>query len=1014
MSVFLISLLIIGSICEEFKADSRAGPPRGSYIFLDASYYSPQEFERIERIASKLEVRAINSGELRRLLSSRKPFCLILFSRSGDSAPDVIFDPDRDGEIYDQSLLWSLPYTGVSSLPSDVWWQGPPRRSFPLEWLFTVGSAIIWCGEGLPARITYPGPKVKKPRDLELQRCQDGWLNVSFNNVLPYNSKEVPHRSNFLSKAGKILKLKPVFVRRGVRLSMLEELGNEILALSGFKPQRGESLLDTFIGKVGSGHLIYIGWDKNSILWNLSSLLEHRPWEKLWVPMKVEIPFDRRGLSPRRGFCGGGDQYRVLIGDLSSFGENTLLLKLKSGEVIDLLSSSNGCVFWNGEETELSPNGNFRMVYSFRGTHMNAEENLFQWIRVFTEQSRKPKWLCVNHVFPFHRNALLYIFEFRPSSRGLREFEFEYTFELSMEFKAERKGRLLKLSREGLVLFFMPVTGNFKKFELRGGEIKLRFKQEEVKGETAFGFVLVPSENEREALLQLSSSQRFAVSHIPSVYRNGLIIFGEEGELKRWKWLVSPTPCELKISRNGHIELEVKGVWPWLPETEGNPVKRDILILVEPRKVLKTLRSGYENALDLVGKGFRGTGRMLLEFDHYWIPESPTVEFLLDWFRLTGDRRLLEMIENIGRFLHKDLLTPCGDYWRRMEAYGLAYDFCSAKLLGGLNELYGFEATGDPLFLKAAVHSGRFCMRTSPFSEEGFSDFAYDPLGADGAFLYRDFPVRAENVAYLSLMLLKLYRFTGKEHYLKFAGRALDFLMNHNQRGEAGYGFCAVWLDARQKKWGVDDWFGPHTIIPSLEALCEGYRITREKRYLDSALRCLEGWVKPRLFGKEGKLLFGENPEEPYGLEFTWVGLGRRLFMIGALSGKRDLLDLSLELVHSAYERCLKLGLYDPKSGGFSYPEYNGQFPAQSFFHVPLESDVVRLKVEGGKVEVELDLPKGGFVLIIPLSKKPREVSLNGMSLKRVGDFKRFISESQVWFWHDGDLVLSINLEGRR
>ncbi len=480
----------------------------------------------------------------------------------------------------------------------------------------------------------------------------------------------------------------------------------------------------------------------------------------------------------------------------------------------------------------------------------------------------------------------------------------------------------------------------------------------------------------------------------------------------RWQRALARRP-ELQVE-SWPATVNIEGQWPWLPGSEGKrqPEERSDLLLVrasEAWRVWSSQDSSYSWARNLarLGRGFHGLGDALLEFDHHWIFESPTLDIMQDWYRLTGDERLLEFMSNVGNFQAEELLTPCGDYWRRAELYGLASDFCSAGLTGLRNELVLFEATGDVSALARAEHSARYVCQVSPFSLEApFSRLAHNPLGPEGAFIYRDYPVRAENVAELAFQLLRLYRFTGKEEYLAFGKRAMEFLVQQNQRPEQEGGFCAVWLDANTEGgWGVDSWYGLHTTLASLSALREYYLDTGEEQYKQAADACIEGWIASRLFERDGLLLVGEK-EQPWGLEFNWVALGRRLFEWAVVKGDTQLQQRALRLVDSTYAYCAAHELYDPKTANFAYPEYNGQVPAQSVFHMPQGQGPARLREnKPGAVELVVDLPAGDYVFSGRWPQKPVAVEVQGRQAILANGLEAALeSRTPCWYWHEGEL----------
>ncbi len=514
-----------------------------------------EEFQLVKTLeaelqAAKLAPLAVDAVGLGALTGGKKAYTLIIVAHEGNAAPDVLVDPDGDGEIYDHSRLYTLPYMGVDCLPPTSWWQGPTRRSIPLEELLIKGARFIWVGQGLPLRISQPGPLASEITDLDLQRIWDEWITVANCNIEPHTSGLAPHTSNWESRLGKRLGLHPVSAERGIRLQLLKDWNNEYLSLLEYHPEEGERLVDAALVKVGAGQLGYLGpcVEPADTAANVVSLLAGAPWDTPWPVPEVETTLQRDQFSFWRGVIGGAPLHKVLLGDLGSFGESTLLVKPEQGKAVDILKNSSGQLDWNNRTAKLARNGDLRLCYSVRGTHMNAEESLYQWIRVFTEEREQPEWLCVNYVFPIGQNALLYAFILRPQAGALRDVEFSYQFNFNQPFEATGAGLPERLLWDDTELLAMPLTGNISELTAEGRKLAFRFKAAKVSSPTGFAFILVPAgKGEAGLATQLAAAQRFAISHLPEVYRSGLLTLTSAEELANWAFLVLPTPAQIQV-----------------------------------------------------------------------------------------------------------------------------------------------------------------------------------------------------------------------------------------------------------------------------------------------------------------------------------------------------------------------------------------------------------------------------------------------------------------------------------
>jgi len=1062
-------------------------------IFRDAEYYTPDEVGNIDEITRYLlsvgiPVEPISANELNGLVGGLENCLLILVAHEEDAVPDVLYDPDGDGDVLEHADPTRFPYLGEALSRSDKWYIGPYNRSRPFEWMFHSGTVILYLGNGLPFRITRPGESIIEVSNHPEDKMASWFKPLAHSRWwVPYDCTGPRRQSQWVFPDAQSWGLSPTAGKALIAKTSLDQYGNVYFPIQGVdiehygKKDQGYS--NIFI-RVGSGgfHYLMPCSELAATAANIARVISKAPWNQVGWPSRIVSPdFRAQDIAPGYPYL-GRPPLPVFYGDLSTFGEAQLLYS--GATTVDYLESTSGVVSYETPDLSrhvihLVPNGEFRLLYSGRVTHMNAEENTFQWARIITDEGPSPRIRLVASHFLFYQLPILAVYELEsigrePVSNVRMALDFLPSRVRPYALRVAGSEATISSPEDNYHLLIRPLTQNFAGYgasdavsprNLEDGKatllpdhpggawdlpagLDLFFEGGALSpGEkVGFAFVLCPGEDLKQVRRQSGACARWAIGHIASINSQAVLSLSntdiERQVLRKWAWLVAPGDGTFRIGTPG----DAGTAWRWEPwkPWDGNtvvlpeadyaeiqlsrdpavlpkpptgddlppvPLREDTergLLMLNPADALRTVRLAYQPVADRVDSGFCGIGDMMLEFDHHWILESPTITPYIWWGILLNDDRYIQLAHNAAsQFMGEQLLAPNGDCFRRSELYGLVPDYYPASVTGLRNELSAYRYLRRNEYLQMALRMADFVEHAFPFK----TDLPVNRLeifeGPESYLLSGEGNLfRAENVAAYGNAMLDLFSLTGEQRYLALAEKAAEFLLRYNQRPNGG--FCAVFYSTEDSQLTWDNWFGPHTADPCLDFLLSLYETTRNERYLASVGKCLDESLKP-FFRTE------VSPWEPKEqiLSYAWFSEAVLFLRYGEITGKEEYLDFGANLARQAYEYSVVKGHFNRSTGKWNYPEMDLVCPCAGTFLVGMDGRICTLSKTEGEWNLRVQLSDWNYLLALRCPSEPSALWSSRGPVARAESVWDLVNApvSGGWVWQKGLLVIRFNTE---
>ncbi len=264
-----------------------------------------------------------------------------------------------------------------------------------------------------------------------------------------------------------------------------------------------------------------------------------------------------------------------------------------------------------------------------------------------------------------------------------------------------------------------------------------------------------------------------------------------------------------------------------------------------------------ENIVNSIQSGSRYMMEVLLDkngkskcdysiIDGTWFDYEPAwhtgqlIYSLLRAYEITGDRNYLDAARKAGDWWCSLQITDhpaLNGMLKAIHGAGINYIVFSTVSDGSAGLYYLSQKTGNPMYAKVATQAGQWMYKNMYLKEDGLCYDMVDPLTGEVQKKRSAFwPEKTEQVLNdvarpnnEGSIFLDMYRFTGKENYLKA-------FLNLSNSLVTKQGADGLWMDFTPNN-RTESSVHPRFNLWYAESLLNAYDLTNEKKYLEAALK---------------------------------------------------------------------------------------------------------------------------------------------------------------------------------
>ncbi len=288
-------------------------------------------------------------------------------------------------------------------------------------------------------------------------------------------------------------------------------------------------------------------------------------------------------------------------------------------------------------------------------------------------------------------------------------------------------------------------------------------------------------------------------------------------------------------------------------------------VLFMPRAFSQETALRAEQVLEAINSGAKYASTVILDNDFksrcdYNLTEGEWYDYEIPWHTGQIIYALIESSRVTGEQSYLDVAKKSGDWWISLEIKD------HPKLKGMLAAQHGdhagevivfatvsdgtaglfklSETTTINKYAEVATRAGDWMFRNMYIEEKGLCYDNVDPESGEVLTTSSPFWPEKENIGLYEVarpnnegsLFLDMYKFTGDEKYKKAFINLCESLVK--LQGEEG-----LWMDF-MPNFKEEGSYHPRFNLWYAESLIDGYELTKDKRYLDAALKCARVYAK--------------------------------------------------------------------------------------------------------------------------------------------------------------------------